>query len=88
MIRANLGVFTTSTPAPSIGQHSHYGTDKTYQYDDNNPDVSDCDPGNHPDGAVVLNVTSPTLHPPILMRHASAKGDEDHVASLQGSAEK
>ena len=88
MIRANLGVFTTSTPTPSIGQRSNYGTDKNYQYDDINPDVSDCDPGNHPDGAVVLNVTSPTLHPPILMWRASAKGDEDHVASLQGSAEK
>ena len=61
MIQANLGVFTTSTPAPSVGQRSHHGTNKTYQYDDNNPDVSDCDLGNHRDGAVVLNVTSPTL---------------------------
>ena len=49
--------------------------------------VSDCDPGIHPDGAVVLDLTSPTLHQPIQMRDEGAEGDDDHVASLY-SAEK
>ena len=87
MIRANLGVFTTSTPAPSMRQRNNHCTSKTYQYDDCISDVSDCDPGIHHDGAVVLDLTSPTLHQPIQMRVEGAEGDDDHVASLY-SAEK
>ena len=87
MIRADLGVFTTSTPAPSMRQRNNHCTSKTYQYDDCISDVSDCDPGIHHDGAVVLDLTSPTLHQPIQMRDEGAEGDDDHVASLY-SAEK
>ena len=54
VFRANLGVFAISTPVPSSRQPSHYGTDNTYQYfDNNNPDISDGDPVDHPDSAMV-----------------------------------